>query len=88
MTESRVVKVGPKGQVVIPKIIRDLIGLRPGERVEVSRQGSEVRVRRSLMLDELRGVFAPSPGGGTGELEAEHLAELRQEDLGPPDRRA
>jgi AbrB family looped-hinge helix DNA binding protein len=80
MTE-RAVRVGPKGQVVIPKAIRDELGIRPGERVRVGRDGSEVRVRRILSLDELQGIFAAT-AGGTGDVEREHRDELEREDRG------
>lgn len=76
---SVTVKVGPpKGQVVIRKRIRDELGIRTGERVTVTREGAEVRVRRVFSLDELQGVFRGP--GGTGDLEREHREELRAED--------
>lgn len=78
MTE-RTVKVGPKGQVVIPKRLREEIGIRPGEQVQVSRAGDEVRVRRVLSLAELEGIFADGPGG-TADIEEAHRRELEREE--------
>jgi AbrB family looped-hinge helix DNA binding protein len=47
MTQGRA-KVGPKGQVVIPKEIRDRVGIREGSEVLVStRNDDEVIIRRS-----------------------------------------
>lgn len=37
-------RIGVKGQVVIPKDIRDELGLRPGAEVECERDGQAVRV--------------------------------------------
>jgi AbrB family looped-hinge helix DNA binding protein len=39
-------KVGTKGQVVIPKAIRDEIGIKPGDEVVFEPDGTDVRVRR------------------------------------------
>lgn len=78
MTE-RVVKVGPKGQVVIPKAIREGLGIRPGERVAVDQQGAEVRIRRSLSVDALYGIFAGT-AGGTEDLEREHREQIAREE--------
>lgn len=72
-----------KGQVVIPKAIRDEIGIRPGDEVTFEPDGSEVRVRRveddraQLASDvrSLRGIWSDTPGGGTDEL----LKERRRE---------
>ena len=72
-------KVGTKGQIVIPKEIRDELGIRAGETVGVERADGEVRVRRLLALDELQGTFAATPGG-TRDLEAEHRRELQAEE--------
>jgi AbrB family looped-hinge helix DNA binding protein len=37
-------RVGSKGQVVIPKQIRDELGLQPGAEVDFEREGGAVRV--------------------------------------------
>lgn len=37
-------RVGAKGQVVIPKKLRDELGLQPGAEVEFERDGEAVRV--------------------------------------------
>ena len=37
-------RVGAKGQVVIPKAMRDELGLQPGAEVEFERDGEAVRV--------------------------------------------
>jgi AbrB family looped-hinge helix DNA binding protein len=38
--------VGPKGQVVIPKRIRDALGLRPGVDVTIEVRGEEIVISR------------------------------------------
>lgn len=80
-------KVGIKGQVVIPKAIRDEIGIKPGDEVTFESHGSEVRVRRvnddsKHRADEirtLRGIWAET-GGGTEELLEERRRERDAED--------
>ena len=80
-------KVGTKGQVVIPKAIRDEIGIKPGDEVTFEPNGSEVRVRRvsddpKRRADEirtLRGVWAGA-GGGTEELLQERRRERDAEE--------
>ncbi len=39
-------KVGPRGQIVIPKVFRDALRLRPGERMLVELQGDRIVLRR------------------------------------------
>lgn len=41
-------RVTSKGQVTIPKAIRDEFGLLPGSEVEFVKEGGEVRVRKAL----------------------------------------
>lgn len=55
-------RVGTKGQVVIPKALRDEIGLQPGAEVEFERDGAAVRIRPSgpETARALRGRFAGS----------------------------
>lgn len=49
--------VGPKGQVVIPKAMRDAIGLRPGDRVEFELEQGTVRVAASRVVRARKGAF-------------------------------
>ncbi len=81
-------KVGIKGQVVIPKAIRDEIGIEPGDEVEFEPDGREVRVRRVADDPEarvrdirsLRGAWADTPGGGTDDLLEERRKERELEE--------
>lgn len=81
-------RVGPKGQVVIPKAIRDQLGIAPGDEVDVERRRAEVVIRRHrVSVDErqeriaaLRGLLAGRPGGGTAELEAARREEREREE--------
>lgn len=72
-------KVGPKGQVVIPKHVRDALGIEPGGLVEIEQDGSEVRVRKHASIDSLRGMLPPAEGG-LGDLERSHAREMKRED--------
>jgi AbrB family looped-hinge helix DNA binding protein len=71
-------KVGPKGQVVIPKQVRDELGIEPGDEVVVESQDGEARIRRAVPVDELLGLLPNGPG--TAELEVEHRLELDREE--------
>jgi AbrB family looped-hinge helix DNA binding protein len=80
-------KVGIKGQVVIPKAIREEIGIKPGDEVTFEPNGTEVRVRRleddperyAEEIRKLRGIWAGN-GGGTDELMAERRREREAEE--------
>jgi antitoxin PrlF len=80
-------KVGIKGQVVIPKAIRDRIGIRPGDEVAFDSDGGEVRIRRvedvkaaqTSQIKALRGAWS-GDGGGTDALVAERRRERELED--------
>lgn len=50
MAEQRTMTV--KGQVTIPKDVRDALGLRPGEPVAFERDGDRVYLRRGQRTDE------------------------------------
>lgn len=67
-------RVGPKGQVVIPKAIRDELGIEPGDEVVFELDGKDVRVRRRdddvaarrAGIDALVGML--EDGAGTDDL--------------------
>jgi AbrB family looped-hinge helix DNA binding protein len=75
-------KVGVKGQVVIPKAIRDRIGIRPGDAVVFDSDAQEVRIRRvedaeadrADRIKALRGIWS----GKDSDTKA-LLAERRKE---------
>ena len=59
-------KVGPKGQVVIPKSIRERMGIEPGDEVEVEEADDHIEIRPVVEQVELLGLLAD--GAGTGDL--------------------
>ncbi len=72
-TDGMTSKVGPKGQVVIPKAMRERIGLRPGDEVTFELEGRAVRVEPASSGAPLRGRLQDHDL--VGMLEAEHRAE-------------
>ena len=73
-------KVGPKGQVVIPKDLRDALGIEPGDEVTFWRDGDHVAVRSVRSVRPLRGRFA-------GSALADELDRERADDRFREDRR-
>jgi AbrB family looped-hinge helix DNA binding protein len=53
-------KIGAKGQVVIPKQIREQVGLHPGTEVDVEAQGHEVVVKPHAQRRRLAGRYRKS----------------------------
>lgn len=82
-------KVGPKGQVVIPKPIRDRLGISSGDEVVVEQDGRDVRIRlqaddvkaRRKRIQALRGISAAAPGlpGFEADKRKEREREERKE---------
>ena len=79
-----------KGQVTIPKDVRDLLGLKPGEPVAFEREGDKIVVRkgdvagidRQTSYDDMmerirkaRARFSPLPLGMTTD---EYMAMIRE----------
>lgn len=50
------IKVSPKFQVVIPKAIREQLGLRPGQELSVYVVDGSIRMRIPGSLKSLRGI--------------------------------
>ncbi|HET7293407.1 MAG TPA: AbrB/MazE/SpoVT family DNA-binding domain-containing protein [Vicinamibacteria bacterium] len=69
-------RVGAKGQVVIPKPLREAIGIAPGDEVTFVLEGSALRVQRvgdaGSLMGRLRGHKL------TAALEADRRAERRR----------
>lgn len=70
-------RVGPKGQVVIPKPLRDALGLRPGDGVVFAQDGDAVTVRREAAVRPLLGRFRDA--GLVADLEADRAAAAQRE---------
>ena len=60
-------KITSKGQITIPKEVRDRLGLKPGDSLEFAFDGDrlDVRPRKRRSIMELRGAFpaAQAPSG-------------------------
>ena len=71
-------RVGPKGPVVIPKQLRDELGIEAGDEVNFWRDGDHVAMALSRDRSPLRGRFA---GSALSEaLERERRADRARED--------
>ncbi len=70
-------RIGTKGQVVIPKAIRDKVGLYPGSTVDFTLTDGEIRIRtvkQSLKRTSLQGKFNHSG------MAAQLLEDRRKEE--------
>ena len=77
-----IVKASPKSQIVIPKPIRDRLGIQPGDPVLVTLNGDHAEVRPVPVdpIQALRGRFKDYPGSLTQELlEDRRKDKLREE---------
>lgn len=91
--------MGPKGQVVIPKPIREKLNLKPGDELLVREDDDGVHIRKAVaspaerraIVASLRGALAGGPSLTAG-LEAERRQDREREDRKArewrPDRRS
>ncbi len=70
-------KVGPKGQVVIPKDVRVALGIQPGDEVGVYQDDDRVIIRPVRQRRPLRGRFSGS--ALTSELERSRTEDRERE---------
>lgn len=83
-------KVGVKGQVVIPKAIRERIGIRPGDEVAFDSDDQEVRIRRVADVDANRAdrIRALRGAWSEGDTDTDALLAERRKDRELEERRA
>lgn len=74
------VKVDPSGRVVIPKDLRDALGIPQGGELRLSVVDGELRgVTRVAALRQLQGKYAARPSGAGGTAVDDLLAWRRAE---------
>lgn len=71
-------RVGPKGQVVVPKAIRERVGIEPGDQVDVDEVDGEIRIRRAKRFTDVRGALGPAIG--MADWEREKRRERQREE--------
>jgi AbrB family looped-hinge helix DNA binding protein len=59
-------RMGPKGQVVVPKKIRERLGLEPGDELQVEERDGAVRISKPVTVDDLLGAL---PAGDLDPLD-------------------
>jgi AbrB family looped-hinge helix DNA binding protein len=76
-------KVGQKGQVVLPKSVRERLGIQVGDEVTVEESDGEIRIRKAPELATLRGLLSdPSEEIPlTRQLELDHRWEIAHDEM-------
>jgi len=74
-----IVTVSTKGQIVIPKEVRERFGLRPGTKIDIKLKGNEITLKpmRENVSDRLYGKYR-----GVDllkDLKEEHYREVKRE---------
>ncbi len=73
--------VTSKGQVTIPKYLRDRLGIIPGEQVIFSLEDDEIRIARSVsIVERTAGALKPAPGVKAPET-AEEMRRMAEEAI-------
>lgn len=75
-------KVGPKGQVVLPKPLRSELGIQPGDEVLFEREGGGIRVWKAPVADDLWGSLPAAEIDPLRALMEEKRREREREDRG------
>jgi antitoxin PrlF len=50
-------RISEKGQVTIPKTLREALGIRAGDRLEFELRGDAIRIRKQPNLDRLASLY-------------------------------
>lgn len=77
--------VGEKGQVTIPKVLRDSLGLRPGVRLEFEERAGELCARKVAAADPIGSLWGLLPPfDADAEIEAARGPVLLPKQAGRP----
>lgn len=71
-------RVSDKGQITVPKALRDRLGIRPGDELDLTDDGGRLLVVKAVASDPVAGVYGIL---GT-DLDTDRIVE---ELRGPPD---
>jgi len=74
-----IVTISTKGQIVIPKGVREILGLRPGTKINIELEGDEIKLRpiKENIPDRLYGKYRGI--NLLAHLEKEHRREVEKE---------
>jgi len=74
------VKLSSKGQLVIPRSIRQALGLNPGTQFEVQLEGRRIVLEPIQAAPPLEALYGKYPGADfLADMEQEHRYELNNE---------
>jgi AbrB family looped-hinge helix DNA binding protein len=90
MTTKTTYKVGPKGQVVLPKALREELGIEPGDEVDVRVEHGDIYIRKVQTSPDPLGILRDpnDPLPLTRALELERQRERAREEQKAADRDA
>jgi len=68
-------KIGPKGQIIIPKDVRALLGVGPGDEISMEITGSDVKLKSSVDQAAFFREFCSLPKKLEKEINIEKLLD-------------
>jgi antitoxin PrlF len=79
--------VAERGQITLPKAVRDALGLTKGTKLKVELDGGRVILRKDVgdSLSRVRGRFKLPPGMSTDDVMREVRGRAPGEPFPPPD---
>ncbi len=72
-------KVGPKGQIIIPKDVRELLNIKPGSEVLIEICNDEIIIRSNLSGQEFLKKFTETPKKLSKKIDIKHINDKQYE---------